>query len=437
MQLIKSNYIGLAIAISVLIYIGILTFNTEDKLTSATYNQDIAQIINDKCVGCHRPGEIGPMPLQTYQQVTAFITPIEYAVKSKRMPPWHASPAVGQFANDRSLSEGEYQKLLAWINQGYPEGTGKAPTKTYTQGWQIGKPDVEFTIAEPISIPKKGEVDYQYQIVPTHFTEDKWISAAEIRTEQRGYAHHVIVSVLPPDSDLTPPTEKGVHCAQSAQSPQAFNHDQELLAQGRTIAHSVGRFLAGWGVGIQFNTLPTNAAILIPAGSRLLFELHYVTNGVSTIDSTTKIGLTFSKEKVTKQIHTLKIINQQFVIPPRAENHEASACYTLTEPVTLLELLPHMHLRGKDFSYSVTFPDGSKKDLLHVPHYDFDWQTVYRLAQPIKLPEGSRLDVLAHFDNSPNNKHNPNPEQEVFFGEQTDDEMLIGYAVVMTDIANP
>jgi len=437
MQLIKSNYIGLAVAISVLIFVGIMIFNTEDELKGVTYNQDIAQIINDKCVNCHRVGEVGPMPLQNYQQVAAFVTPIEFAVKAKRMPPWHADASIGKFANDRSLTKDEYQKLLAWIDQDYPEGTGKSPVRTYTEGWQIGKPDIEFTIPDPVIIPKRGEIDYQYQIVPTNFTEDKWIIAAEVRPEQNGHAHHVTVSVLPNNEQIIPATEMGIHCPQFALSPQAEKHNAELRSQGHSTAHIDGEFLVGWGVGIQFIKLPEGAAIRIPAGSKLVFQLHYVTNGVATVDASTKIGLTFANQKITRQVHTLKISNQQFVIPPKAKNHEASACYTLTKPVTLVDLMPHMHLRGKDFRYNVTLPDGTIQKLLYVPHYDFDWQTIYRLAKPLQLPAGSKLNVLAHFDNSASNPHNPNPEQEVYFGEQTDDEMLLGYAVVMSDISNP
>lgn len=437
MPLTQKNVIGLSAAASILMLIGIALFSKVNQDKNVTYNQDIAPIMNDKCVSCHRPGEIGPMPLQTYVQVAANIQLIEHLVKTKRMPPWHASASVGKFANDRSLTEAEYQKLLQWIANGYPEGTGSAPTKTFPSGWQIGTPDVEFTIPTPVNIPASGEVDYQYQITATNFTEDKWISAAEIRTEQSGHVHHVIASVLPPDGSLIPPTEMGINCPQWALSPQAQKRRDELLKQGHAVAHSDGRFLAGWGVGIQFLKLPEDAGVLVPAGSKLLFQLHYVTNGTPITDTTTKIGLTFSTHKIAHQVHTIKVSNQQFVIPPRVDNYEASACYTLMQPVTLLELIPHMHLRGKDFSFAVNLPDGISKQILYVPHYDFDWQTVYRLAEPLKLPSGSKLDILAHFDNSAHNPHNPNPEQEVFFGEQTDDEMLMGYAVLMTDVSNP
>ncbi|MCF7969610.1 MAG: hypothetical protein K9L22_00400 [Methylococcaceae bacterium] len=435
MQFIKSNY---RVVTAVLILINLTACNTEDKFKDVTYNQDIAAIINEKCVICHRAGEVGPMPLQTYEQIAAFATPIEFAVQSRRMPPWHADASVGKFANDRSLNDEQYKKVLSWIEQGYPEGTGKAPAlKTYTDGWQIGKPDIEFTIPEPVTIPETGEIDYQYQIVPTNFTEDRWIIAAEVRPEQRGHAHHVTVSVLPNDEQVPPATEMGIHCPQFALSQQAEKHNEELRREGHSTAHIDGEFLVGWGVGIQFIKLPEGAAIRIPAGSKLVFQLHYVTNGVATVDASTKIGLTFADKKITKQVHTLKISNQQFVIPPHAKQHEAIACYTLTNPVTLVDLMPHMHLRGKDFRYSVTLPDGEVKQLLYVPHYDFEWQTIYRLAEPLALPAGSKLNVLAHFDNSAGNPHNPNPEQEVYFGEQTDDEMLLGYAVVMSDLSNP
>lgn len=436
MPLIKSNLCKLLLGITAIVLgTGVVFFALPKATKPVTYNQDIAQIINDNCVECHRPGEIGPMPLQSYQEVVPYIRAIEHAIKIKKMPPWHASPTVGKFSNDRSLTEVEYQKLLTWIDSDYPEGTGNAPSKTFSNGWQIGTPDVEFTLTKPVNIPERGEVDYQYQIVPTNFTEDKWISAAEIRPEQRGHAHHVIVSVLPADK-IIPPIEMGVNCPQWAMSPQATKHNEDLIKQGREIAHLEGKYLVGWGVGVQFDQLPKGAAILVPAGSRLLFQLHYVSNGTAAVDTNTRIGLKFADYKVTQQVNTLKVQNHQFVIPPRVPNYEATACYTLTEPVTLLEIIPHMHLRGKDFSFKVVYPDGRMEALLYVPHYQFEWQTVYRLAKPLKLPIGTKLDVVAHFDNSTNNPHNPNPDQEVYFGEQSDDEMLIGFVVVMTDVPN-
>ncbi|MCX7086706.1 MAG: hypothetical protein NTV00_01500 [Methylococcales bacterium] len=434
MLLNKKMLISLTVMVSVLIWMGWLYVASFSKFNTLTYNQDIATIINTRCVSCHRLGEMGPMALQTYQSVKTFISPIEQAIKTKQMPPWHASHTVGEFSNDRSLTDDEYDKLLGWINNDYPEGNGKPPVTTYTKGWQIGVPDIEFTIEKPITIPAQGKMDYQYQIVPTHFSEDKWISAAEIRVAEGGVAHHVIITVVAPENE-SPVAEPGVDCYQKevvAKAPKRRVAPKEYVT---ATLHSEGKYLLGWGVGVQVDKLPEGAAIRIPAGARLLFELHYVPTGTVVVDSTTRIGFTFAKEKVTKEVHTIKASNQTFVIPPREANHEVTACYIFKQPITLLELVPHMHLRGKDFTYIVRYPNGNTETLLFVPHFDFEWQTVYRLAKPRHLPVGARLEAIAHYDNSISNKHNPNPDKEIRFGPQTEDEMMIGLAVVMTDLA--
>ena len=364
-----------------------------------TYSKDVAPILNRSCVGCHRPGEIGPMPFQTYQQVRPWAKAIRERVVERAMPPWLADPQHGHFKNDRRLSQVEIDTVSAWVNAGAPEGNPKdlPEPPRFLDGWNIGRPDMVFELPDEIDVPAEGVVPYRYYQVPTNFTDDKWIQAAEIRPGNRSVVHHVIVFLQEPSN---------------------------AAASGAGVVRDT--LLVGFAPGEQPLMLRPGMAKLIKAGTTLRFQMHYTPNGNPAKDRT-RVGLIFAKEPVKQRALTGRAMNMGFMIPPGAADHEVKSSWTAKEDTRIFGFMPHMHLRGKDFTYSVVYPDGRTEILLRVPKYNFNWQLVYELKDPVFLPKGSRLECVAHFDNSPNNRYNPDPTKEVRWGDQTWEEMMIGW----------
>lgn len=364
-----------------------------------TYTQHVAGILENRCAGCHRPGEIGPMSLRKYEDAVAWAGPIQEAIRDGRMPPWHAGPEFGPFANDRRLTPQERETILAWIEQGCPKGEGTPPQREFVDGWSIGKPDVVFEMPQeseiPAETPPRG-VPYRYFVVETNFTEDKWVQAAQARPGARDVVHHILVFILPPG--------------------------QRRIGDG-----GVGNgFLVAYAPGDMPFVAPPGMAKKIPKGSKLVFQMHYTPNGKATKDRSI-VGLIFAKETPRYEVKVKGIATRNFAIPPGADNHRVVSTSIFRRESLLLSFSPHMHLRGKDFSYEAIFPDGTRKTLLAVPRYDFNWQTTYQLAEPIKLPAGTRIQCVAHFDNSGNNPNNPDPTKTVRWGDQTWEEMMIGF----------
>ncbi len=358
------------------------------------YAGDVAPIIQAKCQACHRPGQDAPFSLLTYADVRARAAGIEEVVADRRMPPWHADPRFGHFANDRSLSPRERATLLAWIQQGTPAGdlAHLPPPRSFPDGWTIGTPDVVFATPEPNQVPASGVLDYVIVRVPTHFRQDMWIQAAEIRPEVRSIVHHIIVQILDPND---PQQDRGEH-------------------------------LATYVPGDAPTRYPAGIAKLIPAGSLLKFGIHYTPDGIARTDRS-RIGLVFAAQPVAHRAFTKSVESTKFRIPAYAADHPVSSTYTAPADLHLYSFSPHMHLRGKDFRYQATYPNGRTETLLSVPAYDFGWQSTYMLAEPWAIPRGTRIDCLAHFDNSTGNPANPDPAQAVEWGEQSFQEMMIGY----------
>ena len=366
-----------------------------------TFTRDVAPILYNRCVECHRAGEIAPMALITYNETRPWAKSIKQKVVDRSMPPWLASPENTHFKNNRRLSQKEIDTITAWVDAGAPKGDDAdlpVPPK-FEEGWAIGKPDAIIYLDQEMAVPAEGVIPYKYLTVQTNFNEDKWVQAAEIRAGNRKVVHHVIVFV---------------------QEPGAKN-DQAVEGRG-----SRGVKLCGFAPGEQPKVFPPGTGRLIKKGSKLTFQMHYTPNGEATTDRS-YIGLVFSKTPVQKIALTGTATNARFVIPPGDGNYEVRSSWTAPDDVRIIDLMPHMHVRGKDFTYTAVYPDGRSEVVLQIPKYDFNWQLLYQFKDPLFLPKGARLDCVAHFDNSARNKYNPDPTREVRWGDQTWEEMMIGW----------
>jgi peroxiredoxin len=369
---------------------------------AVTYSKQVSRILQKHCQECHRPGMIGPMALLSYDDAAAWSETIREVVQDRRMPPWHADPKFGKFANDRSLPKEDRESLLAWIEQGCPKGDAKdePPAREFASNdWTIGKPDVIFTMPReyrvPAQAPAKG-VPYQYFIVPTNFNEDKWVQAVEAKPGNRAVVHHILVY---------------------ARKLAKGDNPQDGIGDGLLVAQAPGELPT---------VLPPGSAKKIPKGSAIAFQMHYTPNGVEQTDRSS-VGIIFAKEPPKHEIHTKAIANTRLAIPAGEANCKIVSARTFTQDTLVLSLFPHMHLRGKSFEYRLTTPDGKEETLLSVPRYDFGWQAHYRFEKPLRVPAGSRIDCTAIFDNSAGNPNNPDPTQPVRWGEQTWQEMMIGF----------
>lgn len=369
-----------------------------------TYSKDVAPILNQRCVECHRAGEVAPMAFTSFKETRPWAAAIKERVAARKMPVWLADPHYGEFRNDRRLSQQEIDTIVAWASNGAPEGDPKdlpAPPQ-FVAGWNIGKPDQVFDIGQDYEVPASGVVPYKYFKVPTNFTEDKWVEAAEIRPGNRGAVHHVIVFVIEPN--------------------------------GKPSFGEMGALLTGYAPGEQPLQFEPGTAKLVKAGSTLLFQMHYTPNGKAYTDRS-MVGLQFAQETPKYVARTDKALNFAFKIPAGDPNYEVKSSWTAKNDVDFIGLMPHMHVRGKDFKYTATYPDGRQEVLLSVPKYDFNWQLNYETKKPIHMPKGTRIDCVAHFDNSANNAANPDPTKDVKWGDQTWEEMMIGWFTITTPVA--
>jgi mono/diheme cytochrome c family protein len=377
--------------------------NKSKTTTTATFTKDIAPILYKNCAECHRPGEIAPMSLLSFKEVRPWAKSIRERVLDRSMPPWSADPKYGHWANDPRLSQQEIDTIVAWVGAGAPKGEDKdlPALPKFAEGWTIGTPDVVLQMADEYTVPADGTVPYLYFSMPTNFTEDKWIQAMEIRPGNRSVVHHVIAY------------------AQDANVKDTSAGGEGDLRSGRVHLGGITPNKTGIFYG-------DGTARLIKKGSNIVFQMHYTTNGQVTKDRT-KIGFVFAKGPGKKMLMTGNAINARFAIPPGDAYHEVKASKTFDEDVLITSFMPHMHVRGTAFVYTAVYPDGKSEILLNVPKYDFNWQHTYIPKQEILLPKGTRLDCVAHFDNSEKNKYNPDPKQTVRWGDQTWEEMMIGW----------
>jgi Copper type II ascorbate-dependent monooxygenase, C-terminal domain len=383
-----------------------------------TFYKDVLPILQDHCQSCHRAGEVAPMPLETYAQTKPWTDIMANSVEMRMMPPWFADPRFGHFSNDPSLTQQQIALIVAWAKAGAPAGNphDAAPPRKWTAGWKIPKPDLVLKMPQPVEIPAHGEVEYTYEIIPTHFVEDRWVQMSEFRPGSPAHVHHAVVYIRPPNSlwlrhapvgepftatTLTDPEEKR----------QAHETTSDLL-----LVYAPGSLPDQW---------PDGMAKFVPAGSDIVFQMHYTTNGTADNDQT-QLGLVFAKTPPKQRVITLQLNNHALLIPPGTADFRVEVQGTLPNDAVLLSLFPHMHLRGKRFEYDIVHDDGRVEVLLRV-NYHFHWQLSYKLAEPRLLKAGTKLRAIAWYDNSKNNPHNPDPDKLVTWGDQTSDEMMVGF----------
>jgi len=382
--------------------------------SEVTYSNQIARILQNRCVECHREGEVAPFAMTEYDEVAGWADTIAEVVRDNRMPPWHANPEHGSFSNARMLPDEEKNLLYAWAAAGAPQGDPKQlpEPREYVTGWQLPRePDLVVNMRdEPYDVPAEGTVRYQYFIADPGFKEDKWVKVSELIPGCRPVVHHILVFVRSPEELAAAGGGGGG-------------------GRGRGLGNEGGMgFLAAYVPGFRPQPFPEGMAKRIPAGSKLIFQVHYTPNGTPQKDMS-KLGLIFADPaEITHVVKTVEAIQPKFEIPPHADNHRVDADSSPYEyDLQLLSMSPHMHLRGKAFSYEARYPDGTSEILLDVPRYDFNWQTTYLLDQIKPLPKGTVIHCVARYDNSKENPANPDPEKAVRWGDQTWEEMMIGF----------
>ena len=374
-----------------------------------TFSRDVAPILFKNCVECHRPLAMAPMSLLTYDDARPWARAIKQKVAARQMPPWGADPTVGKYSNDVSLKQADIDTIVAWVDGGAPEGrrADLPAAPTFAEGWTIGKPDYIFKMQKPFDVPADGTVPYMYVSIPTNLKEDIWIKAVELKPTDRRVVHHIISTLVEGDG-TTPGAEPSL-----TRDPAR---------------KEIGGGLGGLVPGRLYGEFDEGVARRIPAGAVIVLQMHYTTIGTPVIDQT-EIGVVLAKEPPAnlRAQGGGAIPNMTFAIPPGDPNYEVVGRQKFDRDTYLSSLYPHMHVRGKDATYSIIYPDGREEVVLRVPKYDFNWQLSYKLAEPKFMPKGSMLKVTMHYDNSSGNRYNPDPTATVRWGEQTWEEMMLGY----------
>ena len=369
---------------------------------SVSYASDVVPILRAKCVACHRRGGIGPWAMDGYERIKTWSPRIRAALLTGRMPPWHADPAIGAFTNDRSLSVEQKRTLVRWIDGGVPRGTEADPLATKppppADEWPLGKPDVVIELPHE-EIPATGTLDYRYVEIPAPVSRDTWVRAIHLAPRNPAAMHHAALFLA---------------------YPVVWQHRQPQWHGG------AAGFFGAYAPGLQPVPFPADSGGFLPAGSSLVFQLHYTTSGQAATDRP-RAALYFHRKPPALEARVVSGVNVEFVIPPNADDYPVEASYVFESPVTLQGFLPHMHYRGKRFRYEAHYPDGRREVLLSVPRYDFNWQTYYALKTPKPIPAQTRIVMTGAFDNSARNPANPDASKEVRWGHQSWDEMFVGY----------
>lgn len=426
-----------------------------------TFTRDIAPIFYRNCDECHKPNDIAPMSLISYKDARPWARAIRNMVVTKQMPPWGADSSPGQFANDRRLSQTDVDTIKAWVDQGAKEGDPKDLPKApgSIDGWQIGQPDLVLPMTDDFTVPTDGNDWIIYYTIPTNFKEDRWVQAVEIRPGNKQIVHHATAFVVTPDQHKA---LKKSNSPVAGETPifyqdgtlQRVKMDAPVLDDGCSAPNGgsafgnngkgeggadLGTLLSGYEPGRGGDIYPAGWAKKIPAGSSILLQMHYCIPTGRTDPpqmDRTSVGLIFSKtppSQISEMVVASGVCNHFFKIPAGDPDHQVTACMTFDQDVKIISFMPHMHLRGKAMRYDLIFPDGRKQELINVPRYNTNWQTLYKLTAPLAVPKGARLIVTAHYDNSESNRYNPDPHKDVRWGDPGTDEMLVGWTEYIVD----
>lgn len=412
------------------------------SFTEVTFD-DVAPLLEKHCQGCHSPGQIGPMPLLTYEEARPWAESIKENVASRNMPPWHADSHPGEFQNDRSLSQEEIDTFVAWVDSGASRGKNAEPRAlSEPAGWAIGKPDLILSMQEAYEVAAAGTDEYIYFAIPTNLAEDRWVKAVEVRPGNHAVVHHVLAYVQPGGTGVVTRSQEAAN--EDLPVPMFFNEGEALRVlpdapvsdDGCTLANGGSatsmdmttgpiKLLSTFVPGYRGDVYVSGLGKLVPKESEILFQIHYTRTGKVERDRTS-IAFVFADEPPEKVIEAYWVSNYYFRIPPGAPAHEVKGCYVFDKEVEILSYFPHMHVRGKDMKIEALYPGGGRELLLNVPRYDFNWQTTYWLESPKRVPAGTRVVVTAHYDNTKHNPFNPDPAVAVRWGDPTSDEMMIG-----------
>jgi len=414
--------LGRSQGISILLILLAIPFTSHSQKTPerprVTFYRDVLPILQGHCQVCHRSEGIAPMSFETYDQTRHYAEAIRLATQNRSMPPWFAEKGIGKFSNDPSLSDQQIATLAAWVKSGAAAGNlAEAPAPRKWSGrWTPAEPQYTVAMTEGVPIPAHGQVDYSYEIVPTNFEQGRWVQGSEILPGMPQNVHHAVVYVRPPDSPWLRHAPVGKRFTASTLASEQDRRDAMWTDSDILLVYAPGSTPDNW---------PDGMAKYVPAGSDLVFQMHYTTNGKAGTD-VTRIGLHFANDVPKLRVLTLQLTNDHFVIPPGVPDFRVEAWGTLPNDAVLLSFFPHMHLRGKRFEYNIVQNDGTIEPLLRV-NYHFHWQMSYRLAEPIPLKAETKLQAVAWYDNSRQNPHNPDPDAAVRWGEQTSDEMMVGF----------
>jgi hypothetical protein len=427
---------------------------------TVTFTRDVAPIFFKRCADCHRPGEAAPMSLLTYQEARPWARSIRDKVVRREMPPWHADPRTGSFANDRRLTDDEIDTIKSWVDGRAPAGDPKdlPPPPPFVDGWNIGTPDLILRMPEAFTLQPSGPDEYQFFEVDPGFTEDKYVQMVETRPGNRRIVHHINAFIVPPsgatagrpltrDESERLRVQAGAHSIFQRQGlvtrlkPGTPVHDDGCRLEsggGGDRADGSGQrivrtWLGGYAPGAHALRWAPGTVRRIPAGSKIVLNVHYSrTTGAIETDRS-MVGLVFATEPPRREVLTRWIANHYFQIPPGAADHAVTACWSADDDIHLISVAPHMHYRGKAMEISVSPPGGREELLISVPAYDFSWQTMYAFASPVAIPKGTRFLIRSRFDNSVRNRSNPDPTQAVRWGDPTSDEMMLAIVEYTVD----
>jgi mono/diheme cytochrome c family protein len=388
------------------------------KPAKVTYSDRVAKVLNDHCVSCHRPGEVGPFSLVGYDNAKRKAEMIAHVTETGLMPPWKAKQGDVELDQPNLLSAEEKAVLKQWAEAGAPKGTAKEPPMPkFDDSWTLGKPDMTLELPKPFKLDAEGPDEYWNFVLKPDIKEPMWVQAVDVRPTNRRVVHHVILF-----TDETDQAEK------LAAAPGS--RDGAYLSSGGGVGFLPSGALGGWAPGVRAARSAPGTGFLIKPGTRIILQVHYNKSGKEEVDQT-KVGLYFAKEKVTKPLRIAWLLNPTIKIDANNPAAKFSKTFKVPQDTELHTLMPHMHLLGKEMKATAQLPNGQKLNLIEVPQWDFNWQLVYKLKKPLMLPKGTVITLEAVYDNSTDNPNQPsNPPVRVRWGEGTKDEMMLMVAVV-------